>query len=82
VLFDVVESKRKARPSLVYCGDDRKAKKLAARLIRDAGFDPLDAGPLKLARYMEPATLLIAQLAYEGKGGPRLAYRFERFKGR
>jgi len=82
VLFDVARPGRKTRPSLVYCGDDRKAKRLAARLIRGAGFDPLDAGPLRIARYMEPATLLIAQLAYEGKGGPRLAYRFERFKGR
>jgi predicted dinucleotide-binding enzyme len=82
VVFDVAWSGTKTPPSLVYCGDDRKAKNVAARLIRDAGFDPLDAGPLKLARYMEPATLLIAQLAYEGKGGPRLAYRFERFKGR
>jgi predicted dinucleotide-binding enzyme len=80
VLFDVYDSKKK--PSLVYCGDDRKAKQVAVRLIRDAGFDPVDAGPLRIARYIEPATLLIAQLAYEGKGGPRLAYRFERFKGR
>jgi predicted dinucleotide-binding enzyme len=83
VLFDVYARRRKAsRPSLVYCGDDRRAKRVAARLIRDAGFEPLDAGPLKIARYTEPFTLLVAQLAYEGKGGPRLAYRFERFKGR
>ena len=80
VLFDVFESRRKAtRPSLVYCGDDPKSKKIAAELIRDVGFDPVDGGPLRIARYTEPFTLLIAQLAYEGKGGPRLAYRFERF---
>ena len=80
VLFDVFESKRKAkRPSLVYCSDHQDAKTVAATLIRDVGFDPVDAGPLRIARYMEPFTLLIAQLAYEGKGGPELAYRFERF---
>ena len=80
VLFDVFESRRKAtRPSLVYCGDDPKSKKVAAELIRDVGFDPVDGGPLRIARYTEPFTLLIAQLAYEGKDGPRLAYRFERF---
>jgi hypothetical protein len=80
VLFDVYASKRKAsRPSLVYCGDDAKAKKVAAQLIRDVGFDPVDAGPLRIARYTEPFALLVAQLAYEGKGGPRLAYRLERF---
>ena len=80
VLFDVFEARRRARkPSLVYCGDDAKTKRTAAELIRDVGFEPLDAGPLKTARYMEPFTMLVAQLAYEGKGGPELAYRFERF---
>jgi len=80
VLFGVFEAKRKAkRPSLVYCGDDRGAKDVAAELIRDVGFDPLDVGPLRIALYMEPFTLLIARLAYEGDRGPGLAYRFEWF---
>ena len=80
VLFGVYEARRKVnRPSLVYCGDDRRAKRVAAGLIRDVGFDPVDAGPLRIARYTEPFTLLVAQLAYEGNGGPELAYRFERF---
>src|SRR5712691_1392172 len=80
VLFGVFEARRKKlRPSLVYCGDDVKSKKTAAELIRDVGFDPVDAGPLRVARYTEPFTLLIAQLAYEGEEGPELAYRFERF---
>jgi 8-hydroxy-5-deazaflavin:NADPH oxidoreductase len=80
VLFDVYKSRRKARrPSLVYCGNHAGAKKVAATLIRDVGFDPVDAGPLRVARYTEPFTLLMAQLAYEGKGGPEVAYRFERF---
>jgi predicted dinucleotide-binding enzyme len=48
-------------------------------LIRDAGFDPVDAGPLRIARYTEPFALLVGQLAYHGEGGPELAYRFERF---
>jgi predicted dinucleotide-binding enzyme len=79
VLFDVFASRRKrARPSLVYCGDDRKAKRVAARLIRDVGFEPVDAGPLRIARYSEPFALLVAQLAYEQRGGPKVAYRFER----
>ena len=79
VLFSVFAARRrKNRPSLVYCGDDARAKKVAARLIGDAGFDAVDAGPLRMARYSEPFALLVAQLAYEGKGGPELAYRFER----
>ena len=80
VLFGVFEAKRKAkRPSLVYCGDDQDAKDVAAKLIRDVGFDPLDVGSLRIARYTEPFTLLIARLAYEGDRGPELAYRFEWF---
>jgi predicted dinucleotide-binding enzyme len=80
VLFGVFEAKRKAkRPSLVYCRDNAKSKGVAAELIRDLGFDPVDAGPLRIARYTEPFALLVGQLAYEGEGGPELAYRFERF---
>ena len=78
VLFDVFEARRRAtKPSLVYCGDDASSKQVAAQLIRDVGFDPVDAGPLRIAWYTEPFTLLIAQLAYEGDQGPELAYRFE-----
>jgi predicted dinucleotide-binding enzyme len=81
-LFDVYASKRrKSRPSLVYCGDHAASKKVAARLIRDVGFEPVDAGALSLARYTEPYALLVAELAYEGRvhegrRGPELAYRF------
>lgn len=82
VLFGVFAARqRKERPSLIYYGDDAGAKKVAAGLILDAGFEPVDAGPLRVARYGEPFTLLIAQLAYEGEEGPELAYRFERFAG-
>lgn len=83
VLFAVHEARDSgSRPSLVYCGDDERAKEVVARLIRDVGFDPIDAGPLLTARYFEPFALLVAQLAYEGEGGPALAYRFERFEER
>jgi hypothetical protein len=80
VLFSVFDARRRAnRPSMVYCGDDAGAKDVAATLIRDVGFEPVDAGPLRIARYMEPFSLLMGQLAYEGDGGPEVAYRFERF---
>ncbi|HXE83798.1 MAG TPA: NAD(P)-binding domain-containing protein [Gemmatimonadales bacterium] len=78
VLFDVFAARRKkTRPSLVYLGDEARSKKVVAALIREVGFDPVDAGPLRMARYTEPFTLLVAQLAYEGAKGPELAYRFE-----
>jgi hypothetical protein len=80
VLFPVFEARRrKARPSLVYCGDDTRGKNVAAKLIADVGFEPVDAGPLRIARYTEPFTLLVAQLAYEGEKGPELAYQFRWF---
>src|SRR5574341_2507517 len=82
VLFGVFEARRQAvRPSLLYCGDDASGKGIAAKLIRDVGFEPVDAGPLRIARYTEPFALLVAQLAYQGAGGPELAYRFERLRG-
>lgn len=77
VLFGVYAARRRAaRPTMLYCGDDGGAKKVAERLIRDVGFDPLDVGPLRIARHLEPFTLLIAQLAYDGDRGPQVAYRF------
>jgi 8-hydroxy-5-deazaflavin:NADPH oxidoreductase len=80
VFFGVYEGKhRTKRPSLVYCGDDAPSKDVAASLISDVGFEPIDAGPLRIARYTEPFALLMAQLAYEGTDGPELAYRFERY---
>jgi hypothetical protein len=66
-------------PHLIYCGDDKRAKTTAARLIRDVGFNPVDIGPLSTARYTEPFSLLVAQIAYDGSDGPELTYRFERF---
>jgi predicted dinucleotide-binding enzyme len=81
VLFDVFNGKRRRRlrPSLLYCGDNHDAKDIASQLIRDVGFEPVDAGPLRIARYLEPFTLAIAQLAYEGDSGPEIAYRIERY---
>ena len=52
-----------------------RSKKKLERLARDAG--GIAHRPLKMARYAEPFTLLVAQLAYEDERGPALAYRFE-----
>lgn len=46
-------------------GDDGGAKRLAIGLAKDIGFDALDAGPLKSARYLEPLALLNITLAHE-----------------
>src|SRR5689334_14357203 len=80
VFFAVFEDEH--RPHMVYCGDDDRAKRMAAQLIGDVGFDAIDVGPLEVARYLEPFTLLMARLAYDVEGGPAVAYRFEYFEER
>ena len=45
----------------------------------DTGLVPVDAGPLPIARYMEPFALLMGRLAYKGDHGPEVAYRFEQY---
>jgi predicted dinucleotide-binding enzyme len=83
VLFAVYETRRrKRRPSLMYSGDDAKAKKTVAGLIHGCGFEPVDVGPLQMARHLEPFTMLVAKIAYEGEGGPAVAYRFEQYEER
>jgi hypothetical protein len=42
-----------ARPPMFYCGDDRSANQVAHGLADEIGFEPIDAGPLRNARYLE-----------------------------
>ena len=80
VLFNVFAARdRTPRPSLLFCGDDPGAKQVTAGLIRDVGYEPVDTGALRMARYLEPFAMVVAQLAYVGEWGPELVYRFERF---
>jgi predicted dinucleotide-binding enzyme len=55
-----------------YCGDDASAKALVATLIGQVGLNPIDAGPLTNARYLEPLAQLEIQLAYKMGLGPRV----------
>lgn len=50
--------------SVFYCGDHIEAKETVAGLVEDLGFDPVDAGPLRNARYLEPLGGLMFQLAH------------------
>jgi predicted dinucleotide-binding enzyme len=58
--------------TMFYCGGDRGAKTAVAQLIKDAGFEPLDAGPLRSARYLEPLAMLMIQLGYGQGLGTRI----------
>jgi 8-hydroxy-5-deazaflavin:NADPH oxidoreductase len=68
------------RPHLLLYGDDAGAKEVAGTLIRDIGFDPLEAGGLRTARFVEPFAMVTAELAYGQPGGPALTYRFDKLR--
>jgi predicted dinucleotide-binding enzyme len=54
------------------CGDDPAARAIVGRLVADLGAEPVEAGPLAVARATEPFGLLMVQLAYQQKLGPRI----------
>ncbi len=66
------------RADVFFCGDDPPAKAAVADLIRDAGFNPVDSGPLQNARYIEPMTELLVQLAYAQGMGDNQALKIMR----
>ena len=63
-------------PTLVFAGDDQAAKDTVAGLIRDAGFDPVDAGDHVQAADLEAFARLVIGIAYRQGQGP-FVYRFE-----
>lgn len=59
--------------STFYCGNNTAAKSVVASLLRDLDLEPVDAGPLTSARFIEPAGMLNVQLAYGMGMGPFVA---------
>ena len=53
--------------------DNEQAKQAVTQLVHDAGFDPVDAGPLKNARFLEPLAGLNIQLGYALGRGTQIA---------
>ena len=58
-----------------YCGDDESAKQVVAGLIGDLGMEPVDAGPLRHARYLEATAMLYIHLAVRGGWGGNCALK-------
>ncbi len=56
-------------------GNNLEAKQTVAQLTRDIGFDPVDCGPLKAARYLEAMGILIISLAFDYGMGNKMGYR-------
>ena len=61
--------------TLFVAGDDAKAKQTVMRLGKDIGFEPVDGGPLKAARYLEPMAILMINLGYDLGMGNRIGYK-------
>lgn len=50
--------------TVFYTGDDEAAKQVVSDLLREIDVEPVNAGALVNSRYVEPAMMLLIQLAY------------------
>jgi predicted dinucleotide-binding enzyme len=80
-IFNTVGSSIMANPHLqgrsatmLYCGDDPQANKIAAGLALEIGFEPVHAGPLTQARLLEPFAQLWISLAFGAGLGREFAF--------
>lgn len=67
-----------ARPMMPMASDDAEAKTIVAKLAEDLGFEPVDAGPLKAARLLEPLALFWIKQAYAQGFGRAFAFSLTR----
>ena len=65
-IYDEIGNQR-VRPSNIYCADD-EARDVTEQLIRDAGYDPVDAGGLERARMLEDHLELLFAVNQAGLG--------------
>jgi hypothetical protein len=56
-------------------GDDKAAKGVVMKLASDIGFKPLDCGPMRNARFLEPMTALLIHLGYEQGRGTGMGFK-------
>lgn len=64
--------------TMLVCGDDEAANRMVADLAREIGFDAIDAGPLAIARLLEPFAMLWIHLALFRGMGTGIAFRLLR----
>ncbi len=70
------ETPPNAGAACLYCGDDARAKGVAAQLIQDVGLAPVDVGGSEATPWIEGFLRVILALAYRQGRGP-FVYRFE-----
>jgi 8-hydroxy-5-deazaflavin:NADPH oxidoreductase len=64
--------------TMCIAGDDSAAKQTVMKLAQDLGFEPVDAGPLKIARLLEPFAMLWICLAIKQGLGSNIAFKLLR----
>lgn len=69
------------RLALFAAGDDQEAKQTVLDLGAAIGFEPVDAGPLEHARWLEPLGYLNIALGYKAHHGPDSGFRYVHGKG-
>jgi predicted dinucleotide-binding enzyme len=69
------------KPVMFVCGDDVRAKPTVLELVAELGFDAVDAGPLKVARLLEPLAMLWIHLATAQGLGREIAFALLRRAG-
>ncbi len=63
------------KAAMFFCGDDEDAKGIVRQLTDDVEMEPVDAGPLKNACYLESLGMLYIHLAIFGGWGGECAFR-------
>ena len=61
--------------SVFYCGDDEQAKQVTAELIKETGYEAIDAGPLVTARTLESLATIWVQMAVVGGMFPNVGLK-------
>ena len=69
------------RLTVLVAGDDADSKGMVRKLAEETGFDSVDAGPLKSARYLEPLGMLNITLGYGLKMGTDIGFRLVKKAG-
>ena len=75
--WQILENPRfgQEQADLFYCGDYTHGKRLVAGLATELGFRPVDIGPMKQARALEPLAYLWIQMAFNYGHGPDFAFK-------
>ena len=61
------------------CGDDANARQNVCELLRRVSLEPIEAGPLSTARFLEPLAMLMVELVRgQGFGPAALVFRADR----